>query len=198
MKRSKSLITRGGIVFEEGSDIPFTGNSSDNKESVVTGYKDGKISFVKEYGAKGKLLKVRKFEAVYYSESDIQEFDFQSLRVRFYQSLETAYSEVSSGSKVLQKFSNASMEYLKKEVREFLKDPENIKRIIEKNHQEFLKEKEIADPENIKTFYGKKDRRITHCYRCQDDLDSFNNLSCEKCKWILCPCGACGCGFEKR
>ena len=74
--------------------------------------------------------------------------------VRFYQSLETAYSEVASGSKVLQKFSNASMEYLKKEVREFLKDPENIKRIIEKNHQEFLKEKEIADPENINLTAG--------------------------------------------
>ena len=25
MQRSKSFITRGGIVFEEGSDIPFTG-----------------------------------------------------------------------------------------------------------------------------------------------------------------------------
>lgn len=39
--------------------------------------------------------------------------------------------------------------------------------------------------------------RITHCFACKEHLDSSINLECRGCGWILCQCGACGCGFVR-
>ena len=39
--------------------------------------------------------------------------------------------------------------------------------------------------------------RTTHCYRCQEYLFSSTHRECSKCKWLICDCGACGCGFIK-
>jgi hypothetical protein len=39
-------------------------------------------------------------------------------------------------------------------------------------------------------------RRITHCYACKRNLDNGIELECVACGWILCPCGACGCGYS--
>lgn len=38
-------------------------------------------------------------------------------------------------------------------------------------------------------------RRVTHCYACQSHLDNSTDVECVSCGWILCPCGACGCGY---
>ena len=38
--------------------------------------------------------------------------------------------------------------------------------------------------------------RTTHCWFCKDSLDNTTDLECKACGWILCPCGACGCGFQ--
>lgn len=38
-------------------------------------------------------------------------------------------------------------------------------------------------------------RRVTHCYSCKSRLDNSTNVECMSCGWILCPCGACGCGY---
>jgi hypothetical protein len=38
-------------------------------------------------------------------------------------------------------------------------------------------------------------RRVTHCYACQQDLDNSIDIECIACNWILCSCGACGCGY---
>lgn len=44
----------------------------------------------------------------------------------------------------------------------------------------------------------KLNRRVTHCYKCQQSLDSLYMEICPKCGWIICPhCGACGCGYSK-
>ena len=40
--------------------------------------------------------------------------------------------------------------------------------------------------------------RETHCYDCKQDLNSSDFSICEQCKWIRCPCGACGCGYRDR
>ncbi len=40
--------------------------------------------------------------------------------------------------------------------------------------------------------------RITHCYKCKQDLDSVEFSLCNKCGWILCSCGACGCDSRRR
>lgn len=38
-------------------------------------------------------------------------------------------------------------------------------------------------------------RRVTHCWACKEGLDSSIDIECLSCNWILCACGACGCGF---
>lgn len=37
--------------------------------------------------------------------------------------------------------------------------------------------------------------RSTHCYLCAGHLDSDTDVECVECGWLLCRCGACGCGF---
>lgn len=37
-------------------------------------------------------------------------------------------------------------------------------------------------------------RRIIHCYACKRGLDNSVDIECVACGWILCTCGACGCG----
>lgn len=39
-------------------------------------------------------------------------------------------------------------------------------------------------------------RRITHCYACKQRIDNTIDIECLACNWILCICGACGCGFQ--
>lgn len=40
-------------------------------------------------------------------------------------------------------------------------------------------------------------RRITHCYSCKQPLDNAIDIECNACHWILCICGACGCGYVR-
>jgi hypothetical protein len=47
-------------------------------------------------------------------------------------------------------------------------------------------------------FDTKRPPRATHCWDCKDTLDSSMDLECKACNWILCKCGACGCGYAKR
>lgn len=42
---------------------------------------------------------------------------------------------------------------------------------------------------------GSAKRRITHCYNCKLHLDNRIDIECCKCGWIICDCGACGCGY---
>lgn len=44
----------------------------------------------------------------------------------------------------------------------------------------------------------KKFNRVTHCYNCQRHLDNSIDIECKACGWIICPCGACGCGWTGR
>jgi hypothetical protein len=41
-------------------------------------------------------------------------------------------------------------------------------------------------------------RRTAHCWACQTNLDSQTDYKCNSCRWILCRCGACGCGYRSR
>lgn len=38
-------------------------------------------------------------------------------------------------------------------------------------------------------------RRFAHCYVCHAHLDNSSDVECVSCGWILCACGACGCGY---
>ncbi len=45
-------------------------------------------------------------------------------------------------------------------------------------------------------FYLSLRRRYTHCFSCKKCLNSFDFEVCDKCRWIRCACGACGCKFH--
>ncbi len=42
-----------------------------------------------------------------------------------------------------------------------------------------------------------KSHRSTNCYDCKANIDNAINLECKACGWILCECGACGCGYSQ-
>lgn len=43
-------------------------------------------------------------------------------------------------------------------------------------------------------YSAKKVRRETNCWSCKSPITSENLPECVTCGWILCSCGACGCG----
>jgi hypothetical protein len=44
-----------------------------------------------------------------------------------------------------------------------------------------------------------KKRRLTHCFRCGNDLDSLIDPTCPICGWLFCEkCKACACDPEFR
>lgn len=59
-------------------------------------------------------------------------------------------------------------------------------------HKAFL-EKEGMPYEG--TYAGRaKPHRIAHCWACKQHLDNNIHIECAACAWIICSCGACGCG----
>ena len=44
---------------------------------------------------------------------------------------------------------------------------------------------------------AKRPPRTAHCWSCKRYIDNSVNLECNTCGWILCRCGACGCGAPK-
>ena len=38
--------------------------------------------------------------------------------------------------------------------------------------------------------------RKTHCWKCKMPIDNAKFDECITCGWIICDCGACGCGFS--
>lgn len=40
-----------------------------------------------------------------------------------------------------------------------------------------------------------KANRIANCYVCRAPLNNAVEVECAECGWILCNCGACGCGY---
>lgn len=63
-------------------------------------------------------------------------------------------------------------------------------------HKEFLSRKGIVY-RGVRRPSKYRQQRITHCYSCKSDLDNKIDLECCACSWILCECGACGCGYER-
>ena len=78
--------------------------------------------------------------------------------------------------------------------------------------KELLKQKQLQAIEKHKNFLNGKGlpyrgvakrvesrtHRLTHCYACKDSLDNEIQSECASCRWIICECGACGCGYERR
>ncbi|MCM3760253.1 hypothetical protein M3212_05555 [Alkalihalobacillus oceani] len=40
--------------------------------------------------------------------------------------------------------------------------------------------------------------RYARCFSCRRSLSTGTNLICEKCKWLKCTCGSCGCNYTGK
>ena len=64
---------------------------------------------------------------------------------------------------------------------------------LEDRHRRFLRERGLPD-NGIRQAIARMRHRVTHCWSCHDDLDNSIDVECATCGWIICDCGACGCG----
>ena len=64
---------------------------------------------------------------------------------------------------------------------------------LEDRHKRFLRERGLSDS-GIRPATTHERHRVTHCWSCAGRLDSTIDVECAACGWIICQCGACGCG----
>lgn len=98
------------------------------------------------------------------------------------------FSEV--GRKKLQ-YSLTSTWHLESVTKQLKKEVEA--KIIIHRHKEFITMKNGVY-KGIKI--NSSARRSTHCYNCKESISSETHLECNSCGWIICNCGACGCGYQ--
>lgn len=67
-------------------------------------------------------------------------------------------------------------------------------KIVRRRHIKFLKERG-CDFRGVSSTSGSASRN-THCYECKMSIDDKWFESCMACGWIICECGACGCGYK--
>lgn len=129
----------------------------------------------------------------------IETHNWKGLNIIFskYPNKEIYYCTVNKGQTRLIFKENNNLENLRSIIRDFLNDGEEIQKVINNNHVKFLKEKNIPNANSIGIFRNTKAHREAYCYICRFELSSFDDYSCIRCKWLLCVCGACGCGFKK-
>jgi hypothetical protein len=63
-------------------------------------------------------------------------------------------------------------------------------------HKEFLAERNLPYT-GVQSPRVEKEKRETQCYHCGLSLNSTIDAECSACGWILCFCGACGCGHPQ-
>ena len=62
-------------------------------------------------------------------------------------------------------------------------------------HANFLHARGLPAQE-LRRVTHRRSHRVTHCYACKELLDNSIDLECTACNWIICSCGACGCGWK--
>lgn len=67
------------------------------------------------------------------------------------------------------------------------------RRSIVSAHESFLRGRGLP---NRGTRLGPGHRRVAHCYNCKRHIDNAADVECMACGWIVCKCGACGCGYS--
>ena len=69
------------------------------------------------------------------------------------------------------------------------------KDLTTEKHKVFLSKTKMPYKGTISNSHKK--HRVTHCYNCKNKLDNMINIECRACGWIICNCGACGCGYDR-
>ena len=86
-------------------------------------------------------------------------------------------------------------------LKELAEAEEKQRRIKEKinKHRDFLIRRGIipTDSNNdLATEVLARELRVAHCYACSATISNEDMAECHRCGWIVCSCGACGCGHE--
>ena len=68
---------------------------------------------------------------------------------------------------------------------------------LERSHKQRLDDLGLQY-EGVRSVLPTRSRRRAHCYACHAALDNSVQIECVVCSWILCQCGACGCGFSRQ
>lgn len=72
-------------------------------------------------------------------------------------------------------------------------DIERVQKVRE-SFSSLRKEKNLPEAELREANH--KRHRVTHCYSCRCGLETGLYLECSVCNWLVCECGACGCGYS--
>lgn len=77
--------------------------------------------------------------------------------------------------------------------REFESRAEALReQLVELRHGEFLAAHGQPDSNLVRVTTR---HRSANCWNCSRGIDNEVNLECRRCGWIVCWCGACGCGY---
>jgi hypothetical protein len=82
------------------------------------------------------------------------------------------------------------------------RDRRQQQELVERRRREAIEKHKAYLTKNKKHYAGitegsTKRHRVAHCYSCKENLDSSLHIECNSCTWLICYCGACGCGYEK-
>ena len=69
--------------------------------------------------------------------------------------------------------------------------------LLKDRHKEFLQQHGIPYKGSRSATSARK-IRTAHCYNCYSALDNSVDEECLTCGWIICTCGACGCGYTSK
>lgn len=84
--------------------------------------------------------------------------------------------------------------------RELIQEERRVARAEARQREAIEKHKQYLTRHKIEykgaVIVASKAHRATHCYACKDELDSQLHIQCQSCGWLICYCGACGCGYD--
>ena len=77
-------------------------------------------------------------------------------------------------------------------------DPDLLGKATIQNHKAKLKDLNIGTSRasQARKASSYKTLRAAHCWACHHPIDNQSMYECVSCGWIICFCGACGCGYE--
>ena len=84
---------------------------------------------------------------------------------------------------------------LEKSRKKDLEDLEKKHKAIKERHRKFVESRGFDYKGS--NHNPKKDVRETGCYNCKSSINNDFFEECNSCGWIICLCGACGCGYKQ-
>jgi hypothetical protein len=144
------------------------------------------------------LQKARDFAAAEYEKTRVtlEYYQNATLLVSFN---EGAFrGRVQSGDKVLfHSEPGPTREHVLKDLRSIVEEnPAIIHEEFLGRHKSYLTSIGIKADGELTKKSAQHRHRQSHCWACHHPVDNMYQLECSFCGWIICTCGACGCGYK--